>query len=137
MVVWKATEKDIWASVDDDEVTPSSTPLQTPAMTPAPGTVAAEDLTEPAESSESAEGSGSGSGEAVAEGSSAANEDEKEPPKRVVRREKAECVICFEEFEEGDIIARLECLCRYHKKCIRAWFDRRGNGECPVHAVHE
>lgn len=29
--------------------------------------------------------------------------------------EKAECVICFEEFEEGDVIARLECLCRYHK----------------------
>ncbi|KAI5851542.1 FYVE zinc finger-domain-containing protein [Morchella snyderi] len=82
MVVWKATEKDTWASVDDDE-------------------------------------------------------DEKQPPKRQAKREKAECVICFEEFEEGDIIARLECLCRYHKKCIRAWFDRRGNGECPVHAVHE
>lgn len=34
------------------------------------------------------------------------------------RREKAECVICFEEFEEGDVIARLECLCRYHKVCF-------------------
>lgn len=32
-----------------------------------------------------------------------------------VEREKAECVICFEEFEVGDVIARLECLCRYHK----------------------
>lgn len=31
------------------------------------------------------------------------------------KQEKAECVICFEEFEEGDAIARLECLCRYHK----------------------
>lgn len=31
------------------------------------------------------------------------------------KQEKAECVICFEEFEEGDLIARLECLCRYHK----------------------
>lgn len=31
------------------------------------------------------------------------------------KQEKAECVICFEEFEEGDVIARLECLCRYHK----------------------
>lgn len=66
-----------------------------------------------------------------------------------------ECVICFEEFEQGQLIARLECLCRYHKvrppppptpetptnlrvqKCIREWFDRRGNGECPVHAVHD
>ncbi|PWW79086.1 hypothetical protein C7212DRAFT_340008 [Tuber magnatum] len=54
-----------------------------------------------------------------------------------VEREKAECVICFEEFEVGDMIARLECLCRYHKKCIRMWFDKKGNGECPVHAVHE
>jgi hypothetical protein len=26
-----------------------------------------------------------------------------------------ECVICFEEFEEGTEIARLECFCRYHK----------------------
>ncbi|PUU75021.1 FYVE zinc finger-domain-containing protein [Tuber borchii] len=54
-----------------------------------------------------------------------------------VEREKAECVICFEEFEVGDVIARLECLCRYHKKCIRMWFDKKGSGECPVHAVHE
>ena len=26
-----------------------------------------------------------------------------------------ECVICFEEFVEGDKIARLECLCNYHR----------------------
>ncbi|KAF8420531.1 FYVE zinc finger-domain-containing protein [Tirmania nivea] len=52
-------------------------------------------------------------------------------------RKKAECVICFEEFEVGDLIARLECLCRYHKSCIREWFDRKGNGDCPVHAVRE
>lgn len=52
-------------------------------------------------------------------------------------RKKAECVICFEEFEVGESIARLECLCRYHKSCIREWFDRKGNGDCPVHAVRE
>ena len=52
-------------------------------------------------------------------------------------RKKAECVICFEEFEVGELIARLECLCRYHKSCIREWFDRKGNGDCPVHAVRE
>ncbi|KAK6539480.1 hypothetical protein TWF694_009703 [Orbilia ellipsospora] len=51
--------------------------------------------------------------------------------------EKAECVICFEEFEEGDQIARLECFCRYHKKCITDWFNRRGDGQCPVHAMNE
>jgi hypothetical protein len=26
-----------------------------------------------------------------------------------------ECIICFEDFEEGQEIARLECLCRFHK----------------------
>lgn len=52
-------------------------------------------------------------------------------------RKKAECVICFEDFEVGEAIARLECLCRYHKSCIREWFDRKGNGDCPVHAVRE
>lgn len=28
---------------------------------------------------------------------------------------KGECVICFEELEQGDTIARLPCLCIYHK----------------------
>jgi hypothetical protein len=70
--------------------------------------------------------------------------------------DRVECVICFEEFDVGCEIARLECLCRYHKvhapppcgtvagalanapqKCIRDWFDRKGNGECPTHAIHE
>ncbi|KAK6338921.1 hypothetical protein TWF696_009722 [Orbilia brochopaga] len=51
--------------------------------------------------------------------------------------QKAECVICFEEFEAGDSIARLECFCRYHKKCIQDWFNRRGDGQCPVHAMNE
>ncbi|KAK6340387.1 hypothetical protein TWF730_002146 [Orbilia blumenaviensis] len=51
--------------------------------------------------------------------------------------QKAECVICFEEFEAGDVIARLECFCRYHKKCITDWFNRRTDGQCPVHAMNE
>lgn len=29
--------------------------------------------------------------------------------------EVAECVICFEEFEPGDEMGRLECLCRFHR----------------------
>ena len=28
---------------------------------------------------------------------------------------EAECVICFEEFEVGDEMGRLECLCKFHK----------------------
>ncbi|KAK9470405.1 FYVE zinc finger-domain-containing protein [Dipodascopsis tothii] len=47
-----------------------------------------------------------------------------------------ECVICFEEFGPGDFVARLECLCVYHRKCIKAWFDKKGAGECPIHSVY-
>ena len=46
---------------------------------------------------------------------------------------EAECVICFEEFVVGDEMGRLECLCKFHRKCIRQWWDTKGPGECPVH----
>jgi len=45
-----------------------------------------------------------------------------------------ECVICFEEFNAGDKIARLECLCNYHRNCIRKWFSKSGP-KCPVHRI--
>jgi hypothetical protein len=44
----------------------------------------------------------------------------------------AECTICLEEFEVGDDMARLECLCRFHRKCIRNWWENKP-GRCPVH----
>lgn len=43
-----------------------------------------------------------------------------------------ECAICFEEFEPGAKMARLECWCRFHYECIAEWFGRR-DGRCPVH----
>lgn len=43
-----------------------------------------------------------------------------------------ECIICMEDFEEGVEMARLECLCKYHKKCIDGWFYKHP-GRCPVH----
>ncbi|KAJ3209718.1 hypothetical protein HDU67_005976 [Dinochytrium kinnereticum] len=45
--------------------------------------------------------------------------------------EGKECVICFNEMEAGERIARLNCLCIYHEACIESWFKRSGN--CPVH----
>ncbi|QIW98463.1 hypothetical protein AMS68_003981 [Peltaster fructicola] len=51
--------------------------------------------------------------------------------------EEQECPICFEEFQPGETLGRLECLCRFHHKCIREWWVRRGPGMCPVHASHE
>ncbi|PHH63021.1 hypothetical protein CDD81_6352 [Ophiocordyceps australis] len=44
----------------------------------------------------------------------------------------AECTICLEEFTVGVSMARLECLCRFHKGCISAWFVNHP-GRCPVH----
>ncbi|PHH90808.1 hypothetical protein CDD83_2607 [Cordyceps sp. RAO-2017] len=44
----------------------------------------------------------------------------------------AECTICLEEFTVGVTMARLECLCRFHKACISAWFVSHP-GRCPVH----
>ncbi|GMF05485.1 unnamed protein product [Ambrosiozyma monospora] len=50
--------------------------------------------------------------------------------------EDNECVICFEEFKPGDKVGRLECLCCFHYKCIKAWFMKKGDNECPVHTIH-
>ncbi|KAL2824816.1 FYVE zinc finger-domain-containing protein [Aspergillus cavernicola] len=42
-----------------------------------------------------------------------------------------ECTICMEEYEVGQSLVRLECLCKFHKRCIVEWFERKK--ECPVH----
>ncbi|KAK2804502.1 hypothetical protein FQN50_006577 [Emmonsiellopsis sp. PD_5] len=44
-----------------------------------------------------------------------------------------ECTICMEEYEVGATLARLECLCKFHKACIVGWLERKQ--ECPVHKV--
>ena len=31
--------------------------------------------------------------------------------------EEEECIICFEEYEAGDKMARLVCLCKFHEVC--------------------
>ncbi|XP_074645294.1 E3 ubiquitin-protein ligase znrf2-like isoform X2 [Tubulanus polymorphus] len=50
----------------------------------------------------------------------------------VLKEDKGdECVICLEELLQGDTIARLPCLCIYHKCCIDSWFER--NRSCPEH----
>ena len=44
-----------------------------------------------------------------------------------------ECSICMVEYDVGDQLARLECLCRFHRECIVEWFGRKQ--ECPLHKV--
>jgi len=51
--------------------------------------------------------------------------------------EPQECVICFEDFEPGDELGRMECLCKFHKQCIRSWWERKGGGSCPTHQLQE
>ncbi|PSK35241.1 hypothetical protein C7M61_004699 [Candidozyma pseudohaemuli] len=68
---------------------------------------------------------------------------QKEPPVGLVTLElkekedfEEECVICLEELRPGDKVGRLECLCVFHYKCIKDWFNKKGYGECPVHFQH-
>ncbi|XP_058502383.1 E3 ubiquitin-protein ligase znrf1 [Solea solea] len=49
----------------------------------------------------------------------------------VLVKDAGECVICLEELQQGDTIARLPCLCIYHKSCIDSWFEI--NRSCPEH----
>jgi len=42
-----------------------------------------------------------------------------------------ECTICFEQLSEGQCIARLECMCVFHKDCIYQWFEK--SSFCPLH----
>jgi E3 ubiquitin-protein ligase ZNRF1/2 len=49
----------------------------------------------------------------------------------ILTDDKGECVICLEELSQGDVIARLPCLCIYHKMCIDQWFEV--NRSCPEH----
>lgn len=49
----------------------------------------------------------------------------------ILTDDKGECIICFEELEKGQTIARLPCLCIYHKNCIDSWLTR--SQSCPGH----
>ncbi|OAJ40619.1 hypothetical protein BDEG_24330 [Batrachochytrium dendrobatidis JEL423] len=46
-----------------------------------------------------------------------------------------ECSICMDDFEKGQHIARLNCLCMFHLCCIQEWFNnpKYGKQMCPVH----
>ncbi|KAJ5895634.1 hypothetical protein N7495_007325 [Penicillium taxi] len=50
-----------------------------------------------------------------------------------------ECSICLEDYEVGQGMIRLECLCKFHHKCLIGWWKRRGPAtlpkECPVHKI--
>jgi hypothetical protein len=39
-------------------------------------------------------------------------------PDDVLKEDKGECVICLDDLCQGDTIARLPCLCIYHKRYL-------------------
>jgi hypothetical protein len=43
---------------------------------------------------------------------------------------KKDCVICLEEFKNGDDVITLPCLHIYHKTCITDWLLE--NNTCPI-----
>lgn len=49
----------------------------------------------------------------------------------ILTQDAGECVICLDELIAGEKIARLPCLCIYHKRCIDMWFKK--NRSCPEH----
>ena len=49
----------------------------------------------------------------------------------VEEEREEECIICLEDFVVGETIARLPCLCVYHKHCLDEWF--KVNNVCPQH----
>lgn len=44
-----------------------------------------------------------------------------------------ECSICMVEYDVGDELVRLECLCKFHRTCMMEWVERKA--ECPVHKL--
>lgn len=44
--------------------------------------------------------------------------------------EQTNCLICLEDFGDGDDVMTLPCLHIYHKKCVEQWLGR--DNSCPV-----
>lgn len=45
----------------------------------------------------------------------------------LLEKHDGECIICYEDLDPGQEIARLPCLCIYHIQCIKDWFKVKGN----------
>lgn len=44
--------------------------------------------------------------------------------------EQTKCLICLEEFKDGDDLKTLPCLHIYHQKCIERWLGT--DNSCPI-----
>uniref|UniRef100_A0AC35GF38 RING-type domain-containing protein n=1 Tax=Panagrolaimus sp. PS1159 TaxID=55785 RepID=A0AC35GF38_9BILA len=53
----------------------------------------------------------------------------------ILTSDRGECSICLDDMEIGNTVARLECLCLFHKDCLDQWFKRKN--VCPQHPGDE
>ncbi|KAG0654931.1 hypothetical protein C6P46_001326 [Rhodotorula mucilaginosa] len=58
--------------------------------------------------------------------------DEKTIPKDEKTGEPLECIMCFDEFEAEQRLARLSCYCLYHEECIVSYWENPSKF-CPTH----
>jgi hypothetical protein len=47
-----------------------------------------------------------------------------------LKKEKERCVICLDDFKEGDVLINIPCFHYFHLKCITEWF--KNNKNCPI-----
>ena len=47
-----------------------------------------------------------------------------------LEEDKKQCVICMEDFNNGDEVMYLPCLHVFHKDCLLEWF--KGHNDCPI-----
>eukprot|EP00026_Physarum_polycephalum_P003614 Phypoly_transcript_03627.p2 GENE.Phypoly_transcript_03627~~Phypoly_transcript_03627.p2 ORF type:complete len:285 (-),score=57.56 Phypoly_transcript_03627:11-865(-) len=45
-----------------------------------------------------------------------------------------ECTICFEDFLRNQRLARMQCMCVFHKHCLDLWFLKKRH--CPLHTCN-
>ncbi|KDE08536.1 hypothetical protein, variant [Microbotryum lychnidis-dioicae p1A1 Lamole] len=53
-------------------------------------------------------------------------------PRDSTTKQPQECIICLEDFEIGEDLARLSCYCVMHSNCIEEYWERPGTF-CPTH----
>ena len=62
-------------------------------------------------------------------------EEEKVEVTKIKRRDEATCMICFDEYEIGDVIAfnkSYDCNHHFHGPCIKKWLCTSLTEKCPV-----
>ncbi|TNV78077.1 hypothetical protein FGO68_gene9345 [Halteria grandinella] len=41
-----------------------------------------------------------------------------------------QCAVCYQDFEQCDVLKQLPCRHQFHKACLKPWFDKKNT--CPL-----